>query len=275
MAAVLSRRRCAGARGAPLLAVAGLVSVLLLPSPAAALNNGLGRTPGLGWNSDYCLNCVSPSSDGAPLRGFQNDGFVRHIADFLVESGLAAMGYVNVNMDAAWDTFNRDASGNLVPDPALWTAPGGLNATIAYVHSRGLKFGLYGDRGSLDCSKRPGQDGHQAADAAFFSALGVDWFKMDRWAAKQRLAPPSYGGETDDDLCSTRPPPPPGHARAPPPPAPPAPLTRAHPPCSCYAPSDQPTALAQYAAMRDALNATGRPMWFALCGWEPWCVCSG
>lgn len=180
-AAVATWRR---RRGAPRSVAAlglGLAAAATLLPHAAALDNGLGTRPGLGWNSDYCLNCESPTgSDLGPLRGFQNDAFVRHIADFLVSSGLAALGYVNVNMDAGWDTFARDAAGNLVPDPALWTAPGGMNATIAYVHDRGLKFGLYGDRGSMDCSKRPGQDGHQAADAALFAALGVDWFKMDR-----------------------------------------------------------------------------------------------
>lgn len=179
---------------------------------ALALNNGLGATPGLGWNSDYCLNCASAQRDASGvIRGFQNDAYVRHIADFLVTSGLAAMGYRYVNMDAAWDTFERDAQGNLVPDPALW--PGGnMTATIDYVHSLGLGFGLYGDRGTLDCSKRPGQLGHEAQDAAMFAQWGVDWYKSD----------------------------------------------------SCNAPSGQAEALAEYAVLRDALNKTGRPMWFAL-----------
>lgn len=197
------------------MAVAALAAALLVLSRAQAIDNGLGARPGIGWNSDYCSNCLGALVDErGVIRGLQNDAFVRHIADFLVSSGLAALGYVNVNSDAGWNTFERDAAGNLVPDPALW--PDGLNATIAYVHSKGLRFGLYGDRGTLDCSKRPGQLGHEAGDAAFMASLGVDWFKED----------------------------------------------------SCYAAGDQATAFEQYGRMRDALNATGRPIWFALCGWE-------
>ena len=57
--------------------------------------------------------------------------------------------------------------------------PSGMDAIIEYVHSLGLKFGLYGDRGSKDCAGKPGADGHEVADAHFLAAHKVDWYKED------------------------------------------------------------------------------------------------
>ena len=176
-----------------------------------SLDNGLASTPGLGWNSDYCTACV-----GGREGGFQNEKFVQHIADYLNTSGLAKLGYVNVNMDSLWNTAERDANGDLIPDPQRW--PSGFPFIVSYVHSKGLRFGVYGDRGTLDCNRNPGQLGHETQDAEFFARNEIDWFKSD----------------------------------------------------SCYASPDHATALAEYGAMRDALNKTGRPIWFALCGWQSW-----
>ena len=81
--------------------------MLLLCSAVWALDNGLGSRPGLGWNSDYCTNC---SRSG---NGFQNERFIRHIADAMVDMGFKDLGYTYVNMDASWDTPKRDRDGNL------------------------------------------------------------------------------------------------------------------------------------------------------------------
>ena len=72
-----------------------------------ALDNGVGYLPGLGWNSDYCTTCTSSNSVG----GFQNDDFIRHIADFMNSSGMQALGYRYVNLDASWNLNSRDANG--------------------------------------------------------------------------------------------------------------------------------------------------------------------
>jgi alpha-galactosidase len=173
-----------------------------------ALNNGLGRLPGLGWNSDYCTNCTKSAN------GFQNEAFIEHIADALVSMGFQSLGFRYVNLDASWDLPERDANGDLVPDPALW--PSGIDHTIEYVHSLGLGFGLYGDKGDKDCAQDPGQLGHEAQDSAFFAKHKVDWFKED----------------------------------------------------SCNSGGNESVQIAAYAKMRDALNATGYPIWFALCGWK-------
>jgi alpha-galactosidase len=147
--------------------------LLLLASSSLAIDNGLGKVPGLGWNSDY----AQIPSTTARLGGYQNDLYIRGIASFMNTSGLQAMGYKYVNMDAGWNTLSRGPDGNLVPDPTEW--PNGINATIDFVHSLGLGFGLYGDRGTLDCSKRPGNAGHEQQDADFYASLNIDWFKTD------------------------------------------------------------------------------------------------
>ena len=183
--------------------------IIFFLESSSAINNGLADKPGLGWNSDYKC-CFS-----APLRGYENEEYIKTIADFLVSSGLSKLGYVNVNMDSLWNTAERDSNGDWIPDPALW--PNGLNFTINYVHESGLKFGLYGDRGTKDCNGMPGNLGHEEQDANFLAQYRVDWYKSD----------------------------------------------------SCYAASDPTTAFLEYGKMRDALNATGRQIWFALCGWAP------
>lgn len=186
-----------------------ILSTICLPS-SLSLNNGKGFLPALGWNSDYKLNSL-----GASLRGFQNEDYIQHsIVDFLVSSGLRDLGYINVNMDASWNLPTRDASGNWQPDPTQW--PSGLDATVAYTHKNKLNFGLYGDRGTMDCAKNPGNLGHEVQDANFLALHEIDFYKSD----------------------------------------------------SCYASGDPATAFAEYGTMRDALNASGRHIWFALCGWE-------
>ena len=123
------------------------LALLLLAGSAHALNNGLGRLPGMGWNSDYCTRCHNSAAAGS--NGFGNETFIRSIGDYLHTSGLQALGYKYVNMDASWDTAARDpTTGDLVPDPKLW--PSGIETTIDYLHSLELGFGLYGDKGTKE-----------------------------------------------------------------------------------------------------------------------------
>lgn len=154
-------------------------------SGALALDNGIASRPGLGWNSDYCTGCSNPSSNG-----FGGENFVAYIAEYMAkvpQKGAAGgrtlqnLGFHYVNMDASWDLKERDANGRLVPDPALW--PSGLNATVARVHSMGLGFGLYGDRGPTDCAKNPGNLGHEVSDAEQYAGWEIDWYKTDSCSA--------------------------------------------------------------------------------------------
>jgi len=155
------------------------LSLLLFSFPTQSLNNGVGKTPGLGWNSDYCLNCVSynPITMKHELQGYQNEEFIAHIGQFMNTSGMQALGYRYVNMDAGWDLFNRTAEGILQYDPTLF--PSGFNKTVNYIHSLNLGIGVYGDRGTLDCSMRPGNLNHEIEDALYYASLEIDWYKSD------------------------------------------------------------------------------------------------
>ena len=104
---------------------------------------------------------------------------------------------------------SRAANGTIIADPALF--PDGLAPVVAYVHLRGLKFGIYTARGSTTCMGRPGSDSFEAVDAAYYASIGVDFLKED-----------SCGGTTHGSVWE------------------------------------------QYARMRDALNATGRHIYFSI-----------
>src|SRR5436190_8736079 len=149
--------------GASLLA-ATLMLVLLsltwVPS-AAALNNGLARTPPMGWNPWYRFQCDV------------NEALIRQTARAMVSSGMKAAGYRYVNLDDCWMARARDASGSLVPDPAKF--PSGIRALADYVHRRGLRFGIYADMGAATCAEFPGSRGHFDQDARTFAAWGVDY----------------------------------------------------------------------------------------------------
>jgi alpha-galactosidase len=104
---------------------------------------------------------------------------VEGIADLFVSSGLKAAGYQYVNLDDCWARPSRDSSGNLVPDPVRF--PHGIKAVADYVHSKGLKFGLYSSAGTKTCSSSgfPGGLGHEQQDANLWASWGVDYLKYD------------------------------------------------------------------------------------------------
>jgi len=139
-------------------------------TPAIALGNGLAVTPAMGfnnWNSTHC----GPDFNEAMVEG---------IADLFVSDGLKAAGYTYINLDDCWALPERDAAGNLVPDPVRF--PHGIKALADYVHARGLKFGLYSSAGTMTCdavSGFPGGLGHERQDADLWASWGVDYVKYD------------------------------------------------------------------------------------------------
>ena len=99
-----------------------------------------------------------------------NENQIKEIADAMVESGLKDAGYVFLNLDDNWMDTKRDAPGNLQNNPK--TFPSGMKALADYVHAKGLKFGLYGDRGKRTChhynsnwQSESGSNGHEEQDA--------------------------------------------------------------------------------------------------------------
>ncbi|KAH3764526.1 alpha-galactosidase precursor [Pelomyxa schiedti] len=163
-----------------------------------ALNNGLGLTPQMGWNSWNHFGCDI------------NEDLIKGTIDQLVSTGLAAAGYKYVNLDDCWQT-ERTADGTIVADPVAF--PSGIQALADYAHSKGLKFGLYSDAGKRTCAGRPGSLGYETQDAKTYASWGVDYLKYDN----------CYSGFTD--------------------------------------PQDR------YPLMRDALNITGRPIFYSICEW--------
>ncbi len=136
-----------------------------LAGPAQALTNGLALTPPMGWNDWNAYGCNVSES------------LVKQTADKFVSSGLAAAGYQYVNIDDCWMQHNRDGNGNLQPDFGKF--PDGISGTAAYVHSKGLKLGIYEDAGTLTCAGYPGSLGHETQDAQTFASWGVDYLKYD------------------------------------------------------------------------------------------------
>ncbi len=139
--------------------------LMIVSSFGYALDNGLARTPPMGWNSWNKFGC----------KGL-NEVVVRGTADAMVSSGMKDAGYQYVIIDDCWQT-GRDASGNIVADAERF--PSGIKALADYIHSKGLKFGIYTDAGTMTCAKRPGSIGHEYQDAKQYANWGVDYLKED------------------------------------------------------------------------------------------------
>lgn len=126
---------------------------------------GLALTPPMGWNS---------------WNTFQtkiNDKLVRQTADAIVSTGMKDAGYIYLVLDDGWMAMERDSNGNLVADPEKF--PQGIDAVADYVHSKGLKFGLYNCAGTKTCAGYPGTRGYEYQDARYYASHGVDYLKFD------------------------------------------------------------------------------------------------
>ncbi len=125
----------------------------------------LAPTPPMGWSS---WNSFGRRID---------ERLIRETADAMVDSGMAAAGYRYVNLDDGWQAPSRDAFGDLRPDEARF--PGGLKALGDYLHSKGLKFGIYTSVGRKTCEGFPASYGFEEQDASLFAEWGVDYVKDD------------------------------------------------------------------------------------------------
>ncbi|WP_175813730.1 alpha-galactosidase [Burkholderia contaminans] len=130
--------------------------------------------PVMGWASWNAYGCAI------------DEGKIRAAADYIESSGLKAAGYQNVNVDDCWAALTRDAHGNLAANPTSF--PSGMLALGNYIHSKGLKFGIYGSPGPKTCAElNPGRKypgvtgslGHEIQDATTFANWGVDFLKYD------------------------------------------------------------------------------------------------
>ena len=143
---------------------------------AHAYDNGYGLKPFLGWQS-WCA--VGKCGTDACY-----DRQIRQTADAMHANGMAALGFEWIVIDDCWHP-TRDANGTLVPFAEYF--PHGMKAVADYVHSLGLKFGLYTSVGTLTCHKgwSPGSFGYYEQDAALFASWGIDYVKMD-WCGENK-----------------------------------------------------------------------------------------
>ena len=137
----------------------------MAPTLGWGLDNGLAKTPPMGWNSWNKFAC----------KGI-NEKVVRETADAMASNGMKDAGYQFVIIDDCWQT-GRDAAGNIVADAERF--PSGIKALADYIHGKGLKFGIYTDVGTMTCAKRPGSIGHEYQDAKQYANWGVDYLKED------------------------------------------------------------------------------------------------
>jgi alpha-galactosidase len=142
---------------------------LPLPDLHDVPDNGLARTPPMGWNS---WNKFAGKVDDASVRG---------MADAMVSSGMKKAGYLYVNIDDTWEG-PRDAYGNITSN----TKFPDMKALADYVHSKGLKIGIYSSPGPKTCAGYEGSYGHEEQDARTFAAWGIDYLKYD-WCSAGRI----------------------------------------------------------------------------------------
>ncbi len=126
--------------------------------------DNLALTPPMGWNSWNKFGCDV------------NEKLIKQIADALVSTGMRDAGYIYLNIDDCWHG-QRDSLGFIHPDSRRF--PSGMKALADYVHSKGLKLGIYSDAGNATCGGKPGSRGHEYQDAIAYASWGIDYLKYD------------------------------------------------------------------------------------------------
>jgi alpha-galactosidase len=131
----------------------------------------LAKTPPMGWNSWNTFACDI------------NDKLIRETADLMVSSGMKDAGYMYVNLDDCWHG-QRDSMGFIHANPVHF--PNGIKPVADYVHSKGLKIGIYSDAGWNTCGGKPGSRGYEFQDAKTYASWGIDYLKYD-WCSTEGL----------------------------------------------------------------------------------------
>jgi alpha-galactosidase len=140
-----------------------------LPAIAVIPSNGLAKTPPMGWNS------------WNKFRTKIDDKTVREIADAMAANGMREAGYQYIDIDDGWQ-WKRGEDGSLLPNPHFPD----MKALSAYVHSKGLKLGIYSSPGPTTCGGYTGSYGHEEQDAKMWTAWGIDYLKYD-WCSASRV----------------------------------------------------------------------------------------
>jgi alpha-galactosidase len=147
---------------------------------------GLALTPPMGWNSYNTFGCDP------------NEQLMKGIADAMVATGLRDAGYTYINIDDGWMAPERDKDGNLYADPK--TFPNGLKTVTDYIHSKGLKAGIYLGCGLRTYGERLGSLGNEQKDADVIASAGFDLLKYDY----RELPEDPPGRDVKTDYCTMR-----------------------------------------------------------------------
>ena len=178
---------CLSLRVLPAVLVLLNAGALFAPSSLSQASSSVAQTPPMGWNSWNKFACNV------------SDKLIREMADAMVSSGMQAAGYQYVNIDDCWQV-SRDPQGTIVADPERF--PSGMKALADYVHSKGLKLGLYTDAGTGTCEKRPGSLNHEVQDAKTYASWGIDYVKID-WCNSEGLDPEVQYAKLRDALAQS------------------------------------------------------------------------
>lgn len=173
-----------------ILAVPATLAVTY-PHLAAPAADNLAPTPPMGWNSWNKFGCRI------------DENLIRETADAMVSSGMKDAGYQYVNIDDCWEAMQRDANGRLTTDTARF--PSGMKALADYVHSKGLKIGIYSSAGTGTCQRRPASLDHEVVDAQTFADWGIDYLKYDNCNNQNRPAIERYKAMGDALKATGRP----------------------------------------------------------------------
>ncbi len=192
-----------------------LLALALFALPfAATAQTKIAATPAMGWNSwNHFAKRVT-------------DKDVRAAADAIVASGMKDAGYIYVNIDDAWEADKRDAQGNIQANSKFPD----MKALTDYVHSKGLKIGIYSGPGPRTCGGYLGSYQHEEQDAKTYAAWGFDYLKYDLCSYHEIMQKEAPGDQAKQYAMMR----------------------------------------AAYEKMHKALQATGRPIYFSLCqyGWD-------
>ena len=206
-----------------------LACAAALAAGAAAINNGLGQTPAMGYSS--WNDCSSFRDNGPNGWCWDSEAHIKNVTLYMVSSGLAKLGYTQINVDEGW-LKGRNAAGQMYED--LDKFPSGMKGLGDWIKAQPtyagspdmMRYGLYSCRGTCQCGtgtySAPGSNGYEAADTEFMVAAGAQYLKIDSCCGNQDhgVAFSDYGKWRD--------------------------------------------------AMNASGTKHGWDVWFSLCGWESW-----
>ncbi len=163
------------------LFIIGAVILLSLNAYTQKFNQ-VAKTPPMGWNSWNKYGCDV------------SEALIMQMADAMVSSGMKDAGYTYIVIDDCWQV-SRDENGEIVADKDKF--PHGMKYVADYVHSKGLRFGIYSCAGKFTCQGRPGGLGHEYQDALTYARYGVDYLKYDWCNTSTQDAKSSYSNMRD------------------------------------------------------------------------------